>query len=152
MSVGNKYNSPGNDDAHYRGDVQPIDFVQSYRMELEPANVIKYVCRHDRKAGKLDLEKAKWYLNLMLERDIILPLNNLRKCQLAASCFGCSGFLGAEGLDPIPLPVFFSAQEHLGDDEREIITCIVLYKEEANREQLLDACALLDELIERYNQ
>lgn len=30
-------------------------------------NVIKYVCRHDRKNGVEDLRKAKWYLDKYLE-------------------------------------------------------------------------------------
>lgn len=29
-------------------------------------NVIKYVCRHDRKNGVEDLEKARWYLDRYL--------------------------------------------------------------------------------------
>jgi hypothetical protein len=31
------------------------------------ANVIKYVCRHHQKGGRADLEKAKHYINLLME-------------------------------------------------------------------------------------
>ena len=32
-------------------------------------NVIKYVCRHKNKNGKDDLEKAKHYIDMIIERD-----------------------------------------------------------------------------------
>ena len=32
-------------------------------------NVIKYVCRHKYKGGKEDLEKAKHFIDMIIERD-----------------------------------------------------------------------------------
>ena len=32
-------------------------------------NVIKYICRHQYKDGKQDLEKAKHFIDMIIERD-----------------------------------------------------------------------------------
>jgi hypothetical protein len=57
-------NSPGNEDCHYSGDYQPIDFADEFLAPyFHVGNVIKYIVRHEKKGGKLDLEKALWYLN-----------------------------------------------------------------------------------------
>lgn len=37
-------------------------------MSFNLGNVLKYCFRHDRKGGKRDLEKARWYLNREIER------------------------------------------------------------------------------------
>lgn len=53
---------------HYRDMViQPSEFI--YRNELNwlQGNAIKYICRHAAKGGLQDLEKAKHYLNLLIE-------------------------------------------------------------------------------------
>jgi len=55
-------NAPGNS-GHYFGNIQPIDFFKYNVLESLLANVVKYIFRYKNKNGKLDLEKALWYLD-----------------------------------------------------------------------------------------
>ena len=53
---------------HYKDWViQPIEFIQANDLEYCAANVIKYVCRHDKKGGAQDLDKAIHYIQLLKE-------------------------------------------------------------------------------------
>lgn len=59
-----KYSSP------YRSFViQPVEFLQANSGLIGwcEANVIKYVCRHKMKNGREDLEKARHYIDLLIE-------------------------------------------------------------------------------------
>ena len=58
------------DGTHYQGfKTQPIQFIIENNFLFPEASVIKYICRH-RKKGKLkDLEKAKHYIDMIIERD-----------------------------------------------------------------------------------
>jgi hypothetical protein len=48
---------------HYNiGNIQPIDLIQSQKLNFAEGNVVKYVCRHKHKEGLKDLEKALTYL------------------------------------------------------------------------------------------
>ena len=38
-------------------------------MQFAEGNAIKYICRHQKKGGKQDLEKAKHYIDMIIERD-----------------------------------------------------------------------------------
>jgi len=54
----------------YKGDdrdIQPIDLVESQKLSFHEASIVKYVCRHRRKGGREDLEKAMWYLDRLIE-------------------------------------------------------------------------------------
>jgi len=56
---------------HYDNTIQPIEFmyeVMNYDeyMGFCRGNVIKYIGRYPEKGGKLDLEKAKYYLDELL--------------------------------------------------------------------------------------
>jgi hypothetical protein len=54
---------------HYKGtDVQPWDVFLDWGLDPWACNVIKYVQRHRKKAGKEDLEKAKHYLEFMIAK------------------------------------------------------------------------------------
>lgn len=54
--------------SHYKSyKIQPIEFIHLNEIPFCEANVIKYVCRHKTKNGKQDLEKAKHYLDLLIE-------------------------------------------------------------------------------------
>jgi hypothetical protein len=55
--------SPGNEDKHYSGDIQPIEFITSCNFNFKLGNVIKYISRYPKKNGLEDIEKAQWYLN-----------------------------------------------------------------------------------------
>lgn len=62
--------SPGNEDSHYTGSVQPIDLIDSLTLEgligAHEAAVIKYVSRWRKKGGLEDLNKAKWWLDRLI--------------------------------------------------------------------------------------
>lgn len=56
--------------SHYnKMKIQPIDFIYENNIPYMEANVIKYVCRHKSKNGLQDLEKAKHYIDLLIERE-----------------------------------------------------------------------------------
>lgn len=53
---------------HYKGtEIQSWDVFLDWGLDPWACNVIKYVQRHRKKAGKDDLEKAKHYLEFMIE-------------------------------------------------------------------------------------
>lgn len=47
--------------------IQPAEFIHKNRLGFLEGNVVKYVCRHHRKNGRADVEKAIHYLQLLLE-------------------------------------------------------------------------------------
>lgn len=59
---------------HYQGKIEVIDYIEEYSKNYPEAlifnfgNVIKYVSRAPRKNGKEDLEKARWYLDRMIDK------------------------------------------------------------------------------------
>lgn len=53
---------------HYRTFViQPSEFIHKNSLGFLEGNVIKYVCRHGVKHGRIDLEKARHYIDLLIE-------------------------------------------------------------------------------------
>lgn len=53
---------------HYQGfAIAPIDFVQKNNLGFIEGNIIKYVCRFRKKNGKQDLEKAKHFIEMLIE-------------------------------------------------------------------------------------
>ena len=57
---------PGGD--HYKGmAIQPVQFIHANGIPYLEGNVIKYVCRWKKKNGVADLEKAKHYIDLLIE-------------------------------------------------------------------------------------
>ena len=63
-----------NEPPHYISEtgLETIDVIEAFTFDLKGieavcvANVIKYVCRFDKKNGVQDLEKAKWYLERLI--------------------------------------------------------------------------------------
>ncbi len=56
------------DGSHYKElAIQPIQFIHANNIPFMEANVIKYICRHKSKNGLADLEKAKHYIDLLIE-------------------------------------------------------------------------------------
>ena len=54
--------------SHYKDfAIQPTEFCQRNRLNTCEANVVKYVCRHNAKGQRQDIEKAMHYLELLLE-------------------------------------------------------------------------------------
>ena len=55
---------------HYRKmKIQPSKFVIENKLLFPEGNVIKYICRHASKGEVNDLEKAKHYIDMIIERD-----------------------------------------------------------------------------------
>ncbi len=53
---------------HYKSmAIQPIEFIAANDLGFCEGNVIKYVCRWRSKGGIKDLEKARHYLDLLIE-------------------------------------------------------------------------------------
>tara|TARA_R110000803_G_scaffold94312_1_gene161935 strand:+ start:3503 stop:3715 length:213 start_codon:yes stop_codon:yes gene_type:complete len=53
---------------HYKNmAIQPVEFCQKNEMNCCESNVVKYVSRHRFKNGKQDLEKAKHFIDLLIE-------------------------------------------------------------------------------------
>ena len=48
--------------------IQPLTFIAANHLDFLTGNVIKYVCRHDARNGVEDLEKARVYLDALIER------------------------------------------------------------------------------------
>lgn len=50
---------------HYKMKIQPIEFITANDIPFIEGNVIKYVCRHKKKNGVQDIDKAIHYLELL---------------------------------------------------------------------------------------
>ena len=66
---------------HYKaGGLETIDVIRAYTADLQgmeavcTANVIKYITRWHSKNGVEDLQKARWYLDYLIDE-----INNNRK-------------------------------------------------------------------------
>lgn len=67
-------NDPVNHPSHYKSKagIETIDVIDAFTADLTgteavcTANVIKYICRWKNKNGLQDLEKAKWYLEHLI--------------------------------------------------------------------------------------
>ena len=70
-TLDDKVNHP----SHYSyGDIEIMDFIEQVTKDYKPelafaiGNAIKYISRANRKNGKEDLDKARWYLNRAFEK------------------------------------------------------------------------------------
>ena len=55
---------------HYMDMVmQPSEFINKNKLHFAEGNAIKYICRHAHKGEVQDLEKAKHYIDMIIERD-----------------------------------------------------------------------------------
>jgi len=52
---------------HYKGGMEPWDYVAINGLGFFEGNIVKYVSRWRRKGGVPDLEKAKHYLEKLIE-------------------------------------------------------------------------------------
>ena len=56
--------------SHYKDMVvQPSEFINKNKLLFAEGNAIKYICRHAHKGEIQDLEKAKHYIDMIIERD-----------------------------------------------------------------------------------
>ena len=55
---------------HYKDmKIQPSKFINDNKLLFAEGNAIKYICRHATKGEVQDLEKAKHYNYMIIERD-----------------------------------------------------------------------------------
>ena len=47
--------------------IQPVEFIAKNHIPFIEGNIIKYLCRWRRKNGLEDLQKARHYLNLLID-------------------------------------------------------------------------------------
>lgn len=60
---------------HYQSEtgLEVIDVIEAFTFDLkgieatDTGNVLKYICRWEKKNGLQDLEKAKWYLDHLID-------------------------------------------------------------------------------------
>jgi len=56
--------------SHYKDMViQPSEFINKNKLQFAEGNAIKYICRHAHKGEVQDLEKAKHYIDMIIDRD-----------------------------------------------------------------------------------
>ena len=56
--------------SHYKDMLlQPSEFINKNKLQFAEGNAIKYICRHAHKGEVQDLEKAKHYIDMIIERD-----------------------------------------------------------------------------------
>lgn len=56
--------------SHYKDmKIQPSDFIMANNLNWYAGNAVKYICRHSSKGGKIDLEKAIHYIQLLIEHE-----------------------------------------------------------------------------------
>jgi len=110
---------------HYkRFKIQPIEFITLNNLNFLEGNVVKYVCRHRFKDGLRDLEKAKHYIEMLIEfRDK----------------FG-------KGLSHLG----FNLTNNFDHLEGEIIKCIWRYSKSKDIKELEIALECINRLIKKY--
>lgn len=75
---------------HYKDfAIQPIEFIHRNDLGFEIGNVIKYVCRFKQKMEMQDLEKAKHYIELMIE---LSEEFNIKDNKNIIFCHDCTGY------------------------------------------------------------
>ena len=62
--------------SHYKDmKIQPSKFINDNKLLFAEGNAIKYICRHAHKGEVQDLEKAKHYIDMIIERDYpLIPM------------------------------------------------------------------------------
>lgn len=56
--------------SHYKGlKIQPVEYIHANKLGYFEGNVVKYVTRWKTKGGIADLEKARHYIDLLIELD-----------------------------------------------------------------------------------
>jgi len=56
--------------SHYlKMKIQPSEFINKNKLLFAEGNAIKYICRHAAKGEVKDLEKAKHYIDMIIDRD-----------------------------------------------------------------------------------
>lgn len=55
---------------HYKNTgIQPVHYIRANNLDYFEGNAVKYITRHRIKGGKLDLQKAIHYLEMLIEME-----------------------------------------------------------------------------------
>ena len=67
---------------HYENDssIDVIDFCNIYKLDFTEGNIIKYIVRYKLKNGLQDLQKARDYLDRLIEREYNNVEKIIKKC------------------------------------------------------------------------
>lgn len=52
---------------HYQSEIQPWDFIAANKLGFDEGNIVKYICRHQKKNGAEDIKKAISYCKHILK-------------------------------------------------------------------------------------
>lgn len=64
---------------HYHMVIEPAYFIRANNIPFHEGNVIKYVCRHQKKNGAEDIKKAIHYLEMILEMDYGIKNDDIQR-------------------------------------------------------------------------
>ena len=67
--MSNPYDTQVGGDHYSKMKIQPSEFINKNEMLFAEGNAIKYICRHASKGRLQDLQKAKHYIDMIIERD-----------------------------------------------------------------------------------
>ena len=67
----NKYKKQIGGDHYQSMEIQPSEFINKNNLPFAEGNAIKYLCRHNQKGQKQDLEKAIHYCQMAIDRDYV---------------------------------------------------------------------------------
>ena len=74
--MSNPYDKQVGGDHYQNMKIQPAEFINKNEMKFAEGNAIKYICRHINKGGLQDLQKAKHYIDMIIERDYSEEVKN----------------------------------------------------------------------------
>ena len=74
--MSNPYDKQVGGDHYQNMKIQPAEFINKNEMKFAEGNAIKYICRHINKGGLQDLQKAKHYIYMIIERDYSEEVKN----------------------------------------------------------------------------
>ena len=52
---------------HYKNGIQPVEYGLANNLDFSETNVVKYITRYKSKNGIEDLEKAKHYIDILIQ-------------------------------------------------------------------------------------
>ena len=67
--MSNPYDTQVGGNHYQKMKIQPSEFINKNQLQFAEGNAIKHICRHGSKGKKQDLEKAKHYIDMIIERD-----------------------------------------------------------------------------------
>ena len=67
--MSNPYDNQVGGDHYKKYAIQPSEFINKNRLLFPEGSAIMYIVRHQDKGGKESLEKAKHFIDMIIERD-----------------------------------------------------------------------------------